>query len=76
MTKRGAWQRGCAWQRVAYVWERGTWQGARMARVHAWQGACMAGSGCSRGACIAGGMCAGETATEAGGMHPTGMHSC
>ena len=23
-----------------------------------------------------GGMRAGETATEAGGMHPTGMHSC
>ena len=61
MAKRGAWQRGCAWQRQVYVWGRGT---------------CMAGSVCSRGACIAGGMCAGETATEAGGMHPTGMHSC
>ena len=33
-----------------------------------------------RGACMAGGMCgggvAGETATAADGMHPTGMHSC
>ena len=37
------------------------WQGG-----HAWQGACMA-----RGACVAG-----ETATAAGGTHPTGMHSC
>ena len=26
-------------------------------------------------ACMARGMRAGETATEAGGMHPTGMHS-
>ena len=26
--------------------------------------------------CVAGGMCAGETATEAGGKHPTGMRSC
>ena len=23
-----------------------------------------------------GGMCAGETATDGGGTHPTGMHSC
>ena len=29
-------------------------------RGHAWQGACVAG----------------EMATEAGGTHPTGMHSC
>ena len=28
-------------------------------------------------ACVVGGMCmAEETATAAGGMHPTGMHSC
>ena len=38
---------------------------------HAWQGVCMTG-----GACVAGGMHAGETATEVGGMHLTGMHSC
>ena len=42
------------------VWQRGTC----MAGGHVWQGACMAG-----------GVRAGETATEAGGMHPTGMHS-
>ena len=28
------------------------------------------------GACVAGGMHAIETATEVGGTHPTGMHSC
>ena len=38
----------------------------------AWQGG-MCGRGCVHGmeACVAG-----ETATAAGGMHPTGMHSC
>ena len=35
------------------------------------EGACMVG-----GACVAGGVHAGETATDAGGTHPTGMHSC
>ena len=25
---------------------------------------------------VEGGVCAGETATEAGGTHPTGIHSC
>ena len=29
-----------------------------------------------RGVCVAGGLRAGETATETGGTHPTGMHSC
>ena len=51
------------------------------------KGACITkggGHACQRGVCVAkgdvhgrgGGMHAGETATEAGGMHPTGMHSC
>ena len=35
-------------------------------RRHAWQGACMAGRA----------WIAGETTIEAGGTHPTGMHSC
>ena len=53
------------------------WWGCMVGGGHAWQGACMAG-----GVCMAGGMCvrgvcvAGEKATAAGGMHPTGMHSC
>ena len=60
------------------------WQGG----VHGRE-ACVAGGGCSiaggcvaevhgRGVCMAGwGACvAGEMATAAGGMHPTGMHSC
>ena len=37
----------------------------------------MHGRGCvARGACVVGGVRAGETATEPGGAHPTGMHSC
>ena len=35
-------------------------------RRHAYQGACMAGRA----------WIAGETTIEAGGTHPTGMHSC
>ena len=46
-------------------------------------GMCMAGGMCSGGGCMAGwciaggGACvAGETATTADGLHPTGMNSC
>ena len=50
-------------------------------RSHVWQGACMAGGILDRGhawwgACMMGGKSAGETVTEAGSRHPTGMHSC
>ena len=38
---------------------------------HVWQGNAWQGGVCGRG-----GMCAGEMATEAGGTHPTEMHSC
>ena len=38
---------------------------------HAWQGVCGKG-----GMCGGGGVRAGETTTEGGGAHPTGMHSC
>ena len=38
----------------------------------AWQGA----GGVWLGACMVGDVNAGETATEAGSKHPTGMHSC
>ena len=42
-----------------------------------WQGTCIAGGHARQGACVVGGgMHAGEMATEAGGTHPTGMHSC
>ena len=62
-------------------------RGTCMAEGHAWQGgmhsrsACMAGGMHGRrcawyGACMARAMHAGETPTEAGDMHPTGMHSC
>ena len=46
------------------------------------KGTCMAGGGmCGRGVYMEGGhawqsVCAGETVSEAGGKHPTGMHSC
>ena len=62
--------RGCAWQGVC-------------GGGHAWQGgmcgwgACMVG-GCMAGVCVVGGgaCMAGEMATAAESMHPTGMHSC
>ena len=46
--------------------------------MHGRRGACVT----EGGVCVAGGMhgrvacVAGETATAAGGTHPTGMHSC
>ena len=58
--------------------------GACMAGGMCGRGACMVG-GCAwqrgwhawQGVCVVGGSCvAGETATEADGTHPTGMHSC
>ena len=52
-------------------------------RGHAWQeGSPCQGGMCDRGASVMGSMqgegacVAGETATAADGMHPTGMHSC
>ena len=65
-----------------------TWGGACVVGgMHVWQGGmcdrrvCLAG-GVSQGAYVAGGIngggvrATGETATAAGGTHPTGMHSC
>ena len=57
--------RGHAWQGDMHG--RGVCVAGGYAWGHAWQGACMVGRG---------GMCAGETVTEVGGTHPTGMHSC
>ena len=54
---------------------RGRWGGACVAGGHAWQGACVVGGHLWWGTCVVGGMHAGEMATEAGGMHSTGMHS-
>ena len=62
----------------------GVWWGMR-GRGHV--GVCMAGgmhwgAGCMHGGmhgrgCVVGGACvAGKMAIAAGGMHPTGMHSC
>ena len=59
-----------------HSWHRCARQGACMARgVHGW--GCVRGGGmCGGGHVWQGGMHAGEIATEASGMHPTGMHSC
>ena len=53
-----------------YVRGRGCGRGCDRGDVTggcAWQGACT---------CVARGCMAGETATAAGGTHPSGMHSC
>ena len=62
---------GHAWQRVcvAGVMHKEGVHG----RGHVWQGACMDWGMCGGGR---GAVCAGEMATETGGTHPTGMHSC
>ena len=57
------------------------WQGVMQGRVALLAGACMAGGVHGRGhawwgTCMMGVCMAGETATAADGMHPTGMHSC
>ena len=56
--------------------------GGACGRGCAWQGSCMVGA-CMAGGyawwvvCVAEGACmAGEMATAADGMYPTGMHSC
>ena len=75
-----------------HVWSGGMygWEGCRWRGGHVWQGICMAvghvwqGGMHARGCACQGGMCdksggafmARDTATVAGGMHPTGMHSC
>ena len=61
---KGRW--GHAWQGGMHGEGGGAWQRACVAR-----GACVWGGMHGRGVCVAG-----ETATAADGMHPTGMHSC
>ena len=52
-------------------------RGGMHARGHVWWGHALQGACVPRGTCVAGGLCvARETATAAGGTHPTGMHSC
>ena len=71
-----------------HAWQGGVHGRACVAGGHVWQGGmhgkgvCMAGGNVWWGVCVAEGVCiagqcvAGETATAAGGTHPTGMHSC
>ena len=57
-----------------YVWQvRGVCDGGHVWpwRKDAWQGACM-----GEHVWWGGGVHAGQTVTEVGGTHPTGMHSC
>ena len=63
-------------------WQGGVWWGACIEGGYAWWGTCIAGDVHDgelcvwQGVCMAGGgVRAGETATEAGGTHPTGMYS-
>ena len=77
-----AWLGAHAWQGGGGMCCRGACMVRRWGvhgRGHVWQGrgVCMVGGMCGRGVHGGGGgMRAGETATEAGGTHPTGMHSC
>ena len=75
---RGVWYgdmrgRGGVWQGAGHMWQKGMCgRGACVAGAHAWQGACVAGGVHGReAACVAG-----ETATAADGILPTGMLSC
>ena len=54
------------------------WQGVCVAGGHVWQGVHGRGGWCMEGGHVwqGGGVRAGDTATEAGGMHPTKMHFC
>ena len=62
--------RGRALQ-LAYMPKGACMAGGVLGGGHAWQGVC------GKGVCVVGGcVCAGEMATEAGSMHPTGIHSC
>ena len=49
------------------VWTGVAWSGGAWSRWSAWSGGCLVLEGCED--------CPGM-ATAAGGMHPTGMHSC
>ena len=63
--------RGEAWQ------EWSAWQGTFMVGACMVEGGMRGGGGMHGSRCVCGrSVSAGEMATEAGGMHPTGMHSC
>ena len=65
-----------------HAWQGGVHGRACVAGGMHGKGVCMAGGNVWWGVCVAEGVCmagqcvAGETATAAGGTHPTGMHSC
>ena len=91
MARRGVHGEGHVWQGVCMaggMCGRGMWQGGMHGKGDICgevgicggsmcdEGVCMVGGMHGRGACMVGGMHAGETTTEAGRTHPTGMHSC
>ena len=66
-----------------YMWQRHTWWGTYVVGVHVRAnvaGTCVAAVSCMTrggGGMYGGGsVCAKDIVTEAGGTHPTGMHSC
>ena len=64
-----------------HVWQGVCMVGGMHGEGCVWHGACMVGGVCMVGhawwgVCLVGACMAGEMATAAGGMHPTGMHSC
>ena len=62
---------GCVWQRGGICGKGACMaKGGMHGRGHVWWGHVC------QGVCAGGGMCAEEMATEVGGIHPTGMHSC
>ena len=74
MQGRGSMVAGCAWQGACgrgYAWQGGrhVWKGGGC--MHGKVGGMCGGGMHGRGACVAG-----ETATAAGGTHPTRIHSC
>ena len=71
----GACMAGCVCVTRGHAWQRGV-HGGMHVRGHVDGGACMAGDHVWQWECVARGMHVGETATEVGGTHPTGMHSC
>ena len=71
VVKGHVWQQGACVVKGACMVMGHVWQGACMVGGHAWLGHAWQGGMHGRGACVAG-----ETATAAGGMDCTGIHSC
>ena len=67
---------GHAWWGVCMAGDRHDRSGLRDRGHSCWEGVCVMEGVCMEGCVCGRGVSAGEMATEAVGMHPTGMHSC